>query len=107
MSSIVLAEKKKKNSDQSGKGDLVQSIANILGVQDINSVNADTSLGDLGLDSLMGVEVKQTLERDYEMVMAMKDVRALTINKLKEVAGGKLNSGSDSKGKLFSRDSTW
>lgn len=97
MSSIVLAEKKKKNSDASGKGDLVQSIANILGVQDVNSVNADTSLGDLGLDSLMGVEVKQTLERDYEIVMAMKDVRALTINKLKEIAGGKMSSGSDSK----------
>jgi len=36
----------------------------------------------------MGVEVKQTLERDYEIVMAMKDIRALTINKLREVAGG-------------------
>jgi len=89
MSSFVLAEKKTKSSgDQGDRPDLVQSIANILGVQDIASVGADTSLGDLGLDSLMGVEVKQTLERDYDIVMAMKDIRALTVNKLREVAGG-------------------
>lgn len=60
----------------------------VIGVQDVSSVPADASLGDLGLDSLMGVEVKQTLERDYEIVMAMKDIRQLTINKLKEIAGG-------------------
>jgi len=88
VSSFVLADKTQTTGDQSNKADLVQSIANILGVQDVESVGADTSLGDLGLDSLMGVEVKQTLERDYEIVMAMKDIRALTINKLREVAGG-------------------
>lgn len=89
MSSFVQAEKKSKSSeDQGSKADLVQSIANILGVQDVDSVGADTSLGDLGLDSLMGVEVKQTLERDYDVVLAMKDIRALTVNKLREIAGG-------------------
>lgn len=56
------------------------------GVRDVNSLNADTSLGDLGLDSLMGVEVRQTLERDYELVMTMKEVRLLTINKLRELS---------------------
>lgn len=54
------------------------------GVRDVNSLNADTSLADLGLDSLMGVEVRQTLERDYDIVMPMRDVRLLTINKLRE-----------------------
>lgn len=52
----------------------------------MNSLNADTSLADLGLDSLMGVEVRQTLERDYDIVMAMRDVRLLTINKLRELS---------------------
>ena len=66
-------------------------------MQDVSSVNADTSLGDLGLDSLMGVEVKQTLERDYEIVMAMKDIRALTLNKLRDVAGGSVSPGVESK----------
>ena len=97
VSSFVPAEKKVKSSeDQGDKADLVQSIANILGVQDVKSVWPDTSLGDLGLDSLMGVEVKQTLERDYDIVMPMKDIRALTINKLKEIAGGAVGQSAES-----------
>ncbi len=63
----------------------------------MSSVGADTSLGDLGLDSLMGVEVKQTLERDYEIVISMKDIRQLTINKLREIAGGATPEGDQEK----------
>lgn len=58
----------------------------------MNSLNVDASLADLGLDSLMGVEVRQTLERDYDIVMAMREIRQLTINKLRELSsrsGGK------------------
>ncbi len=56
------------------------------GVRDVNSLNADASLADLGLDSLMGVEIRQTLERDYDIGMAMREIRQLTINKLRELA---------------------
>ena len=100
VSSFVQAERKVKGADDANKGNLVQSIANILGVQDVASVGADTSLGDLGLDSLMGVEVKQTLERDYDIVMSMKDIRALTINKLQEIAGGSGSQSTDSSSQL-------
>ena len=48
-------------------------------------MNPDTTLADLGLDSLMGVEVKQTLERDYDLVMPMTEIRKLTFSKLREV----------------------
>jgi len=58
-------------------------------VRDVSSLNADVSLADLGLDSLMGVEVRQTLERDYDIVMPMREIRQLTINKLQELAKGK------------------
>ncbi|XP_026523135.1 fatty acid synthase [Notechis scutatus] len=84
MSSFVLAEKLLAKSDGGSQRDLVEAVAHILGVRDVNSLNADTSLADLGLDSLMGVEVRQTLERDYDIVMSMRDVRLLTINKLRE-----------------------
>lgn len=57
-----------------------------IGVRDISSLNPDASLADLGLDSLMGVEVRQTLERDYDIVMSMRDIRQLTINKLREMS---------------------
>lgn len=56
-----------------------------LGVRDASSLNADSSLADLGLDSLMGVEIRQILERDYDIVMAMREIRQLTINKLREM----------------------
>nr|XP_006825449.1 PREDICTED: fatty acid synthase-like [Saccoglossus kowalevskii] len=62
---------------------LVDSIGHILGVDDPSTLNPTTTLGDLGLDSLMGVEIRQTLERDYNIVMTMHDIRQLTMNKLK------------------------
>uniref|UniRef100_A0A672LX21 Fatty acid synthase n=1 Tax=Sinocyclocheilus grahami TaxID=75366 RepID=A0A672LX21_SINGR len=93
MSSFVLAEKVMvAKGEGSRQRDLVEAVAHILGVRDVNSLNADASLADLGLDSLMGVEVRQTLERDYDIVMAMREIRQLTINKLRELSsqsGGK------------------
>uniref|UniRef100_A0A671PGD7 Fatty acid synthase n=1 Tax=Sinocyclocheilus anshuiensis TaxID=1608454 RepID=A0A671PGD7_9TELE len=93
MSSFVLAEKVMvAKGEGSGQRDLVEAVAHILGVRDVNCLNADASLADLGLDSLMGVEVRQTLERDYDIVMAMREIRQLTINKLRELSsqsGGK------------------
>ncbi|XP_075072878.1 fatty acid synthase [Mixophyes fleayi] len=87
MSSFVLAEKTiSVKTKGAGQQDLVEAVAHILGVRDVSSLNPDTTLADLGLDSLMGVEVRQTLERDYDIVMAMREVRQLTINKLRELS---------------------
>lgn len=65
-----------------------------LGVRDVNSLNADSSLADLGLDSLMGVEIRQILERDYDIVMAMREIRQLTINKMREMVDSKPGGAS-------------
>nr|XP_023678449.1 fatty acid synthase isoform X2 [Paramormyrops kingsleyae] len=87
MSSFVLAERvAAAKGEGGGQRDLVEAVAHILGVRDVSSLNADASLADLGLDSLMGVEVRQTLERDYDIVMAMREIRQLTINKLRELS---------------------
>uniref|UniRef100_A0A6Q2Y0D1 Fatty acid synthase n=1 Tax=Esox lucius TaxID=8010 RepID=A0A6Q2Y0D1_ESOLU len=86
MSSFVLAERSAVKSEGAGQRDLVEAVAHILGVRDVSSLNSDASLADLGLDSLMGVEVRQTLERDYDIVMAMREIRQLTINKLRELS---------------------
>lgn len=37
----------------------------------------------------MGVEVRQTLERDYDIAMSMREIRQITINKLRELANSK------------------
>ncbi|XP_032822786.2 fatty acid synthase [Petromyzon marinus] len=87
LSSFVLAERSTAaRADQADKKDLVEAVAHILGVRDVSSINPESSLADLGLDSLMGVEVRQTLERDYDLVLSMRDIRQLTVTKLRELS---------------------
>nr|XP_027811303.1 fatty acid synthase [Marmota flaviventris]XP_027811304.1 fatty acid synthase [Marmota flaviventris] len=87
LSSFVLAEKKTlARGSAEGQQDLVNAVAHILGVRDLAGVNLDSSLAELGLDSLMGVEVRQTLEREHDLVLSMREVRQLTLRKLQELS---------------------
>lgn len=87
LSSFVLAEKKAAaRSDGDGQQDLVKAVAHILGIRDLAGINMDSSLADLGLDSLMGVEVRQTLERQHDLVLSMREVRQLTLRRLQELS---------------------
>ncbi|XP_077979410.1 fatty acid synthase-like [Glandiceps talaboti] len=96
MSSFVLAEKSTNaKSSQTSKADVVDSVAHILGVRDPATLNSNATLADLGLDSLMGVEVRQTLERDYDIIMPMREIRQLTMNKLKDLCNGTASGQND------------
>ena len=55
---------------------------NYIGVKDVSAINPSHNLGDLGLDSLMSVEIKQTLERDYDLNLPIKEIRSLTFASL-------------------------
>ena len=55
------------------------------GVSDVSSVNPDRTLLDLGLDSLMGVEVKQVLESRLDTVMHMNDLQLLTFKQIADL----------------------
>jgi fatty acid synthase len=48
-------------------------------------VGDGVTLGELGLDSLMGVEIKQLLERDYAVALSAKEIRALTVAGLRSI----------------------
>lgn len=85
LSSFVMAEKAGAKKDGGKKQTLANAVANILGVKDSSTINPDLTLADMGMDSLMGVEVKQTLERDYELMLSINEIRTLTINKLKAI----------------------
>ena len=52
---------------------------------DLGDLGPDVTLADLGLDSLMGVEVSQKLERDYDVALTMKDIRQLTFSGLRDI----------------------
>ncbi len=73
VSSYVRAETKVKRAV--GPGEIAQAIAQVLGVTDASQLDPDATLGDLGLDSLMGAEIKQVVEHHYEIVLSMKDTR--------------------------------
>uniref|UniRef100_UPI00398F77C5 fatty acid synthase n=1 Tax=Pristiophorus japonicus TaxID=55135 RepID=UPI00398F77C5 len=106
MCSFVLAQKKVViKTDGSGQRDLIAAVANILGARDINGLNPDSTLADLGLDSLMAVEVRQTLERDYEIIMTMREIRQLTINKLRELVNKSGSAGESKPAPLTPLDS--
>jgi fatty acid synthase len=77
-----------KQTESSGKKqNLVKTIANILGIKDYENLSSTTTLAEMGMDSLMGVEVKQTLERDYDVMLSMQELRSLNVGHLVEIGG--------------------
>lgn len=58
------------------------------GIKDPSKVSESANLAELGMDSLMGAEIKQTLERGYDVVLGVHEIRALTFARLKEMSGG-------------------
>jgi len=59
-----------------------------IGIKDPSKVSDTANLAELGMDSLMGAEIKQTLERGYDVVLGVGEIRTLTFAKLRSMAGG-------------------
>ncbi|GBN32397.1 Fatty acid synthase, partial [Araneus ventricosus] len=55
--------------------------------------NPETSLGELGMDSLMDVELKQFLERQFSLVLTIPELRKMKVKDLKKLEG----SGEETK----------
>ncbi|XP_018336014.1 fatty acid synthase [Agrilus planipennis] len=86
VASMVLAEKRKSSAGSQVK--LTDAVANILGIKDAKTVAPNASLADLGMDSLMGAEIKQTLERNYDLVLSAQEIRGLTFGSLVKLESG-------------------
>lgn len=85
LASMVVAEKRKAETGGAG---LVSCVANILGLKDTKNVSDSATLADLGMDSLMGAEIKQTLERNFDTVLSAAEIRMLTFGRLKALESG-------------------
>jgi fatty acid synthase len=96
VSSYVLAEKLQKTSGAgSASASLIETIANILGIPDASTMSSDSTLADLGLDSLGSVEIKQLLEQKYSVSLAnSKEIQQLTVKRLREIDSGSSSSSS-------------
>ncbi|EFN74070.1 Fatty acid synthase [Camponotus floridanus] len=82
VASMVVAEKR---SDAFGANNIVETVANIMGLKDLNNVARHTPLPELGMDSMMAVEIKQTLEREFDVFLTAQDIRYLNFAKLNEM----------------------
>lgn len=74
------------HKEQVKKLDLVGTVLNIIGIADVKSVSIHATLTELGVDSLMNNEIRQILERDYDMHVSTDDIRTLTIARLSEMS---------------------
>ncbi|XP_074598058.1 fatty acid synthase-like [Brevipalpus obovatus] len=76
--SVVRSEGKKLESS----GDIIKSICHILGIKDIYALDPQITLGELGMDSLMAIEVQQTMDRNFNVSITPKEVRQMKICEL-------------------------
>ncbi|XP_046739716.1 fatty acid synthase-like [Diprion similis] len=82
VSSMVVAEKKSGGA----KGNIVETVVDLMGLKDLKMISLQTPLSELGMDSMMAVEIKQTLEREFEVFLTATDIRSLNFAKLQEMS---------------------
>lgn len=88
VSSMMVAEKK--GGGAGGRGNnVVDAVAKILGVRDLKMVSLQASLPELGMDSMMVAEVRQTVEKECETALTVNDVMGLTFERLYEMMAAK------------------
>jgi len=51
----------------------------------LDKVAQNVPLSELGMDSMMAVEIKQTLEREFDVVLTAQDIRTINFAKLKKM----------------------
>lgn len=81
VSSMLVSDKSK--SDFAGSTP-AETVMSIMGVKDMKNISSKRSLAELGVDSMMVVEIKQTLERDFDICLSLHEIRNLNFAKLTE-----------------------
>ena len=87
VSSLVKADLQSSSSNT--EDEVLNQLCNHLNID--KRPNGET-LGDVGLDSMMAVEIQQRLERDYEITMSLADIKKITVGELKEFRDGNRDS---------------
>lgn len=90
VASMVVAEK---HQDESKKGNIIEVIMSIMAIRDRKQISMEASLSKLGMDSLMGVEILQILERDFDLVLSSQELRSLTLNQLEKLVASNASGG--------------
>jgi fatty acid synthase len=85
-SSMILADLKVESMGK--KESLVETVAHVLGVREYANIAPNTTLVELGMDSLMAVEIRQILQTDYDLVMSLQEIRKLNVSKMSKISDG-------------------
>uniref|UniRef100_T1JE63 Fatty acid synthase n=1 Tax=Strigamia maritima TaxID=126957 RepID=T1JE63_STRMM len=80
---------------------LVDTVTHILGISATKSLISGSSLIDLGMDSIIGLEIRQTLEKSYNINLSNDEIRQLTIGQLQDIAEVEKLKGNFSNLKLW------
>ncbi|CAG9811694.1 unnamed protein product [Chironomus riparius] len=83
VTSLVVAEK---IMSQKGRNLLLQQLMRALGIKDINAYPKDTKIIDLGMDSMLTVEVIQYTEKQLNIQLTVNDLRSMTLAELIEMS---------------------
>ncbi|KAL6422809.1 hypothetical protein ACFW04_010780 [Cataglyphis niger] len=78
----MIVEKSESNSD---KVDFDQIIRNIFGMENVHPMTTSKNWVSIGYRSLVYMEIKQILEKDYNIILSFQQIHALTIEKLKNL----------------------
>lgn len=82
MISVIFNSKISKSEDAS----LFDILMNILGISDLKSVSQNLTLSQLGLDSLMVVEIRRMLEKDFNLILTAKSIEDMTVQELSNLS---------------------
>ncbi|XP_053201038.1 fatty acid synthase-like [Panonychus citri] len=85
LSTIVSFPDKKSASSLGNNYSLKQKIFHILSFKHETKVDPQSTLSELGLDSLMAVEIKQALDTDYDYSMTTNEIQELKVDELDEL----------------------
>jgi len=81
VSSMVVAEKRDSNDST---GNIIDTIMNVMSIRDHKSVSMETTLSEMGMDSLMTVEIQQILEHQYDFFISQHILRSMTLSQLQK-----------------------
>lgn len=91
VASMVVAEKR---HDTKGNKNIVEAIMHVMGIREIKSISMDSTLSELGMDSLMGVEIHQLLERDFDCVVTTEEMRSFSLSELEKKVKSSIKSAT-------------
>lgn len=83
LSSFVPDDERNGDASQT-TGGLTTFLASCLGLKDVKNISEQMALADMGMDSLIVTETRQLLEREYNVVLSLDEVRQLNFKQVKE-----------------------